>query len=428
MGGKNIIKQYLQFSDHTVSDFNQLRKTKNFTTKVMRNDRITSCDHFEDIRFLELTCPDCKYEPGDTLVVRSKNSPSTFARFHRILEKNNVYISENETFTTSQINKGVSFDSILTCDTKFEELCTNHLDLTAVPKRTFFQNLLHLTNDKKEMEKCLKLSSNDNSGAYLSYISEPRKSILDVLKDFPHATRNITKDILPGLFPVLKPRVYSIASSCKFHGPIFHILLAIEKYKTKFGRTKTGLVSHYLSNLENGDTCTAWINKSLLKFPEDRTIPIIMVGLGTGIAPFRNYVFDRYSEMNCNPENLLLIFECKNSKKDFLCKADLEYLHGRRALTLITAFSHEYPNSTPALFREKVLENKEIIWQALERGGYIFVAGNLKGTMPEKIKESFVMVCSQAGNKKLSEAGKYIKLLENTGRYQIENYCQSENT
>lgn len=69
-----------------------------------------------------------------------------------------------------------------------------------------------------------------------------------------------------------------------------------------------------------------------------------MVGPGTGMAPFRNYIYERYEKQDSNPENLVLFYGCRNREKDFLCQEEFDYFREKGILTLVTAFSRDGPN------------------------------------------------------------------------------------
>lgn len=118
------------------------------------------------------------------------------------------------------------------------------------------------------------------------------------------------------LFPPIKPREFSIASSWKVHCEI-HILLAVVRYKSKLVKERFGLASNYLAAVQNGNKLTVWLKNGSLKFPNDPQVPVIMVGPGTGVAPFRSYLFEKSIEQIPDPENIILFFGCRYKNKDF---------------------------------------------------------------------------------------------------------------
>lgn len=139
----------------------------------------------------------------------------------------------------------------------------------AIPRRHTFQILAQLTDSELEKEKCLEFTTAEGQQDLYSYTYRPKRNIVEVLQDFPHATKNITLDILFELFPPIKAREFSIASSRKAHGDEIHILLAVVKFKTKLVRERFGLGSNYLAGLEKGDEVTAWIKKGSFRFPKE---------------------------------------------------------------------------------------------------------------------------------------------------------------
>lgn len=142
-----------------------------------------------------------------------------------------------------------------------------------------------------------------------------------------------------------------------------------------------------------------------------------MVGPGTGVAPFRNFIYERVANNVATSRNLLLFFGCRNQSKDFLCSEDFLQLQNENKMNLVCAFSRDQPEKV--YVQDKIVENGEIVWQMLDNGGSIFVAGNAK-LMPQAVRNAFVQVCIQCGQMNENEAEKYIEHLEKINKYQTE--------
>lgn len=103
--------------------------------------------------------------------------------------------------------------------------------------------------------------------------------------------------------------------------------------------------------------------------------------------------------------------------KIFLCKEDFEYLEQKKIFTFIPAFSRG--GSDKVYVQHRILEHKQLMWKALCKGGFIFVAGNAKN-MPQGVRDAFIDVCIEAGDKTKEDAIKFIEYLEKIGRYKCE--------
>lgn len=139
----------------------------------------------------------------------------------------------------------------------------------AIPRRYTFNILAQLTDSELEKEKCLEFTTAEGQNDLYSYTNRPRRNIVEVLRDFPNATKNLTEDMLFELIPPIKPREFSIASSCSAHKDQVHVLLAVVRYKTKLVKERFGLCSNYLADMEMGQQTTAWIKRGSFRFPQN---------------------------------------------------------------------------------------------------------------------------------------------------------------
>ncbi|CAH0555397.1 unnamed protein product [Brassicogethes aeneus] len=404
------------YVNKTQSIYYSTRKTTDFNLTVLENSRLTSGDHFQDVRLLKFQTTGQKYIPGDLVVLRPKNFPWKIEEFRNVLESNGVKIPPKTVFNLSQNDPDMPLPEVLKYEVTFQQLCEEYWDLMAIPRRHVFNILAQITDSELEREKCIEFTTAEGQNDLYSYTNRPRRNIVEVLSDFPHATKNLTKELLFEILPPIKPREFSIASSCKAHKNEIHVLLAIVRYKTKLMKERLGLCSNYLSNLTSGDSITAWLKGGSFKFPQKQDVPVILVGPGTGVAPFRNYILEKVNDNVVTPENMILIFGCRNKNKDFLCKNDFEKLDNEKKITLICAFSRDQDHKI--YVQHQILNNSEKIFKALTSGGYVFVAGNAK-QMPQSVRQAFVDVLVKHGMSD-DEATKFIETMEKTNRYQTE--------
>ncbi|CAH1153947.1 unnamed protein product [Phaedon cochleariae] len=392
------------------------KKATDFTAVVIENRRLTSPDHFQDIRLIRYSCKGQNYSPGDVFVVRPRNLPSQIEEFMKVLFSNGVNCPLDSVFIIGQ-NDDIPVPDALKYEVTFRQLCSEYFDLMSIPRRHVFNILSQLTDSELEKEKCLEFTTAEGQQDLYSYTNRPRRNIVEVLADFPHATKNLTLETLLEIMPPIKPREFSIASSKKYHQDEVHILLAVVKYRTKLVKERLGLGSNYLAGLQKGDEVTAVIRKGSFRFLNDPEIPVIMVGPGTGVAPFRSYIHQRLAERNCNQDNLILFFGCRYQNKDFVCKEEFVELAVEKKLTLITAYSRE--GNTKVYVQDQIVKNGSLVWTALQRKAFIYIAGNSKN-MPRGVREAFIEVCKEYGCMSEEVAACFINDLEKTGRYQTE--------
>ncbi|MCL4145024.1 UNVERIFIED_CONTAM: hypothetical protein GTU68_001850, partial [Idotea baltica] len=245
-------------------------------------------------------------------------------------------------------------------------------------------------------------------------------SILEVLSDFPDTKLNIPFEYLFDLIPPIRPRAYSIASSSKALPGKVQILMAVVKYSTILKRPRVGLCSNWLAGLSPGSIVPLWIKSGTLNFPEPtkKCPPVVMIGPGTGCAPFRSYIQERIA--NANYEDLVFIFGCRGKEKDFFFKDEWEQQSKEGKLQLFCAFSRDQEDK---IYIQHVMkENYSLLWKFIrDDKAQIYYAGNAK-RIPIDVYEALQFICEKALNLNSSEAELYMKRnLEK--RYQTESWA-----
>lgn len=223
-------------------------------------------------------------------------------------------------------------------------IATQLWDLNAVPRPRTFELLAINCQNELEKEKLIEFTTPEGQEDLYSYANRPRRTIVELLRDFPHSTSQITLPILFEIFQTIKPRSFSIAS-CHESGSL-DLLVAIVTYKTIISKPREGLCSNWLKCLAKGDQIRGVIKKGTFKFPSDVNVPIVMVGPGTGLAPFRSKLLER--ELIIDDQNTKLsqslFFGCRGENADFHCKEDLQRMATKNVLSLFTAFSRDQEN------------------------------------------------------------------------------------
>uniref|UniRef100_A0A8B9T0L0 Oxidoreductase FAD/NAD(P)-binding domain-containing protein n=1 Tax=Anas platyrhynchos TaxID=8839 RepID=A0A8B9T0L0_ANAPL len=160
-----------------------------------------------------------------------------------------------------------------------------------------------------------------------------------------------------------------------------------------------------------------WVKKGGMKFPADPDTPVIMIGPGTGVAPFRAAIQERVAQ---GWKGSCLFFGCRQKSKDFYCQAEWEELVTKGFLTLFTAFSRDQEEKV--YVQHRIQENRRLVWELLtSRSAHVYLAGNAK-QMPAAVAEALQSVLQLEGGLSPSEAEKYLTALEQTQRFQSETW------
>ena len=242
------------------------------------------------------------------------------------------------------------------------------------------------------------------------------RDVVDILRAYPEA--RFTADELIKVLRKLQPRLYSIASSPKAFPEDIHLTVAVVRYELH-GRNRQGVCSTYLADRVNGGTMPVFIHSAKhFRQPEDTSVPLIMVGPGTGIAPFRAFLQER--EVLGAPGKSWLFFGDRNRATDFLYEEEINAWRGKGVLhRLDTAFSRDQPEKI--YVQQRMLENAAELWRWLEEGGYFYVCGDAS-RMAKDVDEALHRIVAEAGGKSKEEAAAYVEELKKTKRYRKDVY------
>ena len=217
----------------------------------------------------------------------------------------------------------------------------------------------------------------------------------------------------------LQPRLYSIASSPKAHPGEVHLTVAIVRYDLN-GRSRKGVCSTFLADRVGSESkIPVFIHKSpSFKMPADGSKPMIMVGPGTGIAPFRAFLEERRA-LGANGKNWLF-FGDQRAAFDFLYRDELEAMQKDGVLTrLDTAFSRD--QAQKVYVQDRMRESADEIWAWLQDGGYFYVCGDAR-RMAKDVDMELHKVAETAGGLSSEKAVEYVKELKAEKRYLRDVY------
>ena len=241
--------------------------------------------------------------------------------------------------------------------------------------------------------------------------------IVDLLEEHPSA--RFTAEEFVKLLRKLTPRLYSVASSPKLHPTQVHLTIATVRYESH-GRLRKGVASTYMAErVAVGAIVPIFFHVAKgFRLPEEGDTPIIMVGAGTGIAPFRAFMQERIAT-GAKGGNWLF-FGDQREKDDFLYREEWEKMQADCILTrLCTAFSRDQEEKI--YVQHRMLENAAEIWKWLEQGAHFFVCGDAS-RMAKDVHAALRSIIETEGRKTPEEAAHYLEMMEKSKRYKRDVY------
>ncbi|WP_185852558.1 diflavin oxidoreductase [Blattabacterium cuenoti] len=238
-------------------------------------------------------------------------------------------------------------------------------------------------------------------------------NLIDLLKSFPMKNRNQSKNLkeIVEILDPIKPRFYSISSSPRVHDSEIHITVSRHKFQIN-GNIRYGYCSDFLSKLKEGDILSFFIHKNyLFKLPESDK-DIILIGPGTGIAPFRSFLYEREA-MGASGRNWLF-FGDQHFSSDFLYQTEIQNWKKNGVLYRVSlAFSRDQEEKI--YVQNKIWENRKEFFTWIENGAYVYICGQKK-PMSIDVENTIFRLIEEIGGtspeffiRKMKESGRYLK-------------------
>ena len=321
-----------------------------FAARLSNIQRITPDDHWQDVRLFEFTTPPIAYEPGDVLTIFPHNTTTAVDKLITLMHWEE-HADKPVHFVPGSASETLASPEPIVQSTGYSELTlrkliTQHLDLNAIPRRSFFSSLAHFTTDEFQHERLTEFSKAEYIDEFFDYATRPRRSIIEVLDEFD--TVKLPWRWIADILPAIRGRQFSIASGGELKqnadgsGRI-ELLIALVKYRTIIKKTREGLCSRYLSSLEVGSKLNVLLCKGGLRIDMER--PGLLIGPGTGVAPLRSMLFER-AQLEAKhgileKQKQLLFFGGRNRSADYFFEQDWQKLHKQIDLEVYTAFSRD---------------------------------------------------------------------------------------
>ncbi|PWG61966.1 sulfite reductase subunit alpha [Sediminicurvatus halobius] len=331
------------------------------------------------------------YRPGDSLGVYPQNDPALVASVIGELG------AAAETEVT--VKAGIAL--------RLDEALRDWLDITA-PSDEVLELLAAVAGDAGEARALAALAEEG--------LDDSPLDVFDVLRRHPSARPDVQAFV--DRLGRLRPRLYSIASSQSMHPEEVHLTVGVVRYEAE-ARQRKGVASNFLAERAAGREVPIYLQPAKdFAVPEDDRTPIIMVGPGTGIAPFRGFLEERHARGASG--GAWLFFGNPHRESDFLYQEELEgYLEAGTLTRLATAFSRD--GERKVYVQDRMREHGAELWSWLQAGACFYVCGDAEHMAPA-VDTALRDVIREHGGADEESARDYLRKLARQGRYQRDVY------
>lgn len=388
--------------------------TKTFTVRVKENRRLTPITYDRNIFHIEFDLGNSglAYDIGEALGVHAENDPIDVAEFIKRygLDPDQIVELPNR-----------DDQSILESRTVHQVLVQN-IDLFGRPPKRFYEALSEFATDEKEKKELFTLGGPEGSAEFKRRAEVDTVTFADILLEFPSAHPGF-HDIVRIVNP-MKRREYSIASCQKVTPTSVALMIVVVHWIDPRGRDRFGQATRYLSGLQPGTAVTVSVKPSVMKLPPRSTQPLVMAGLGTGLAPFRAFVQHRALEKAQGKEigSVLLYMGSRHQREEYCYGEEWEAYQEAGVITVLgRAFSRDQPQKI--YIQDRMRQTlPEIIQAYIREEGAFYLCGPT-WPVPDvtSVLEEAIAAEARSLGKKV-EPRKEIEKLKEVERYVLEVY------
>ncbi len=376
----------------TAGAASQYTKQNPFAAELYTNQKITGRDSTKDVRHIEISLAGSglSYQPGDALGVYFSNDAALVRELLLLtaIARDTPVQLAGETLT-------------------IEQALTDQLELTqSYP--AFVEKYAAATHNAALTELAV------DKAALRAYLSE--RQIIDIVRDHPGL---LSAQQLADALRKQQPRLYSIASSQAEVEDEVHLTVGVVRYDA-YGQPHLGGASGFLAErLAEGDKVKVFVeHNNNFRLPQNDDTPVIMIGPGTGIAPFRAFLQERDAR-GASGKNWLF-FGNPHFTQDFLYQLELQNYLKRGVLTkLNVAFSRD--QAAKVYVQDKLRQHGSEVWQWLEQGAHLYICGDAN-RMAKDVQQALIDIVQQYGGKTAEQAQTYLDELRVAKRYQKDVY------
>lgn len=382
--------------DRPVASVSTAYTRKNpFQAPVLANQRLTARHSTKDVRHIELSLEGSSihYEPGDAIGIAPSNRATDVTALLEVLR----FDPETPIAADSQT-------------VSLRQALLEHYDIGLVT-RTFVDRYAAAVS-ADSLAALVQAGSQDSLQRYLH-----GRHLIDLVREYPPAGLNAVA--FAQLLRHLAPRLYSIASSQRATPDEVHLTVSLVEYRS-LDLERRGVVSGYLADLTSEDaTAPVYLHRNPnFRLPAERERPVIMIGPGTGVAPFRSFIAER--EASGARGRNWLFFGDRSFSADFLYQAEWLQWRKRGVLHRIdVAFSRD--SQQKIYVQHRMREHGRELFRWLEDGASLYVCGDAQRMAPD-VHEALLAIIGEHGDQTAEQAAEYLVQLQRERRYQRDVY------
>jgi len=371
-------------------------KQNPYSAELSLSQKITGKDSAKDVRHIEIDLADSgiTYQAGDALGVWFDNDVELVDELIEVMS-----LSANDSIEFS--GKSLSLKEALTSIFEITQTSVSFIEFWA--QLSQYTNLLNIAVDKN---------------ATREYAANHQ--VIDVVKFAPlKASNNINAQSFVDALRKITPRLYSIASSQAEVEEEVHLTVGLVEYQSA-DKTRAGGASSYLGKrLAEGGTVKVFIeHNDNFRLPSNGEVPVIMIGPGTGVAPFRAFMQEREAT-EASGDNWMF-FGDQTFTQDFLYQLEWQaYLKSGLLTKLDVAFSRD--QAEKIYVQDRLRENAAEVFAWLERGAHLYVCGDMS-RMAKDVEATLLDIIESQGKMNNEQAQQYLKDLRSSKRYQKDVY------
>jgi cytochrome P450 / NADPH-cytochrome P450 reductase len=365
-------------------------------------------------RHLEIALPpDTTYRAGDHLGVLPRNSIDlirrVMTRFGLDAGQYLTIIPTSGTHTHLPIDEPAPLLGVL----------ASCVELQDVAGRDDIEVLARHTDDPGQRAALEAMTGDDEDARarYRTQVADPHRSVLDLLE--AHPACRLPFEVFLDVLPPLRPRYYSISSSPLLDGEVCSITAGVLQGPARSGSgTFTGVASGHLAQLPADGTVFVFVREPSIAFrpPADPQVPMLMVGAGTGVAPFRGFLQERavQQDQGASVATSLLVFGCRAPDRDLLYADELLDYQRRGLVRVENAFSRE--TGRPCRYvQEAMLDCAGEVWDLLQRDAVVLVCGNA-ATIAPGVRSSLTRIFRERTGTSEADAAAWLAGLRSADR------------
>jgi cytochrome P450/NADPH-cytochrome P450 reductase len=309
------------------------------------------------------------------------------------------------------------------------KILREYIELQEVVSRRHLETMANCCLLHSERQMLLSWAQDSETGneLYQKEVLNKRRSIYDVLCAFP--TCHLPLDAFLDMAAPIRPRYYSISSSPLLQPKTVSLTVGvIAAPSLSQNGTFKGVCSSYLQSREPGDAIFAFVKAPTQPFtlPEDPKILIIMVGPGTGFAPFRGFLQER-SALKSKGQSLgpaFLFFGCRRAEQDFIYQSDMEAFQKEGIVNLQLAFSHD-ATSRFRYVQDRIWDQRDSLWDLIEKNAVIYVCGDGLHMAPD-VRATFLRMHAEKTKSGPEASETWMRSLEESQRYLVDVFGQKK--